>query len=618
MSRLVCLACLVSAMTITTIVASGCQTKKPPLIQPRWATLPPKKVPEFLKGTIVELCDTFNTEPQAVNNFGLVVNLKGTGDAYNVNNDVKDYIVKTMAKHGIGSARTAGLEGSMPDEWLRDPRNAIVRVDALIPAGARVGQRIDVAVSALPGSNTSSLAGGMLYRTELKERGADPRLPGVGVKTPVIADGQVFVNPVYALADPNADPTAKASLRFGTVLGGGLVQEDRMIGLRIREPSLKMSRAIEWRIQEGFHDTNVAHAYDEGIVQMYMPRSYDGDWEHFSGVATHLFFNSSAEFAANKAHQLAEEAQNPAATEYLLSISYCWEGLGHQALPYVVPLMSDPNPDVAFAAARAAAFLGDSSALTILMDMARSTDHPFQVAAVQVLGALPPSPVVSQMLRTLLDAPQTTVRIAAYQVLAREGDPAIYSRAINGKFFLDIIPSTGAPPLVWASRRGIPRLAIFGNKPAMELPATFSAMESRLTITSEPNDRAVKIFYRDPAVDRPTPILSNPDIAELVARLGGMTGEASQPGQPQQQLNFSYGDIVAILQAMSDHQQLVATANGRVMPAPFLIEQAQRVRDDVENAPVIPDRVIPERGRPQGDARATTEPSDQIGAAVKE
>ena len=244
MSRLVCLA---GAMTITAILASGCQSsKKPPLIQPRWATLPPKKVPEFLKGTIVELCDAANTEPQAVNNFGLVVNLKGTGDAYNVNNEVKDYVVKTMAKHGIGSARTPGLEGSMPDEWLRDPRNAIVRVDALIPAGARVGQQIDVAVSALPGSNTSSLAGGTLYQTDLKERGADPRMPGVGVKTPVVAEGQVFVNPVYALGDPNSDPTAKASLRFGTVLGGGLVQEDRAILLRIREPSLKMSVPYTW------------------------------------------------------------------------------------------------------------------------------------------------------------------------------------------------------------------------------------------------------------------------------------------------------------------------------------------------------------------------------------
>jgi hypothetical protein len=599
------LCALLGALIIT--LASGCNSnRKPALIQPRYGTLPPKKVPAYLKGTIIELCDLDNQTPLNANNYGLVVNLNHSGDAYNVNNEVKDYVVKTMAKHGIGSARTPGLEGSMPDEWLRDPRNAIVRVDAMIPPGARVGDRIDVAVSALPGSNTSSLSSGTLYQTELKERGADPRRPGVGVKILAVAGGQIFVNPAYALADP-ADSTARASLRFGTVLGGGRVTEDRAVLLRIREPSLKMSRAIEWRIQEGFHDPNVGKAYDEGYVQTYVPHSFNGDWEHFIGVATHLFFNSSPEFAAGKARELAEVAQKPEGADYLLSISYCWEGLGAQALPYVVPLMNNGNPDIAFAATRAAAFIGDSSALTILMDMARTTDHPFQVAAVQVLGSLPKSPVVSQMLRTLLDSPQATVRVAAYQVLAHAGDPSIYSKEINGKFVLDIIPSTSAPPLIWASRHGVPRLAIFGNKPALELPTTFSAMDSRLTITGGANDRAVKIFYRDPAVQRPVPVLSNPDIAELVARLGGVGGESSQ------QLNFTYGDITAILQAMADRQQIVAMANGTRLSTPFVLEQVQRVRDDVDNAPAIP-----EQGRPQGDT-TTKAPgeAEPIGATVK-
>jgi hypothetical protein len=401
------------------------------------------------------------------------------------------------------------------------------------------------------------------------------------------------VNPAYALSDPNVDSAAKSSLRFGVIMDGGLVQQDRMIGLRIREPSLKMSRAIEWRIQEGFHDTNVAHAFDEGIVQMYVPRSFNGDWEHFHGLATHLFFDHSPEFSTRKAEQLVQEAQKPEAAEYLLSISYCWEALGAQSLPFVVPLMNNKSPDVAFAATRAAAWLGDSSALTVLMDMARTTDHPFQLPAVQVLGSMPASPVISQMLRTLLDAPQATVRIAAYRVLARANDPSIYSKPINGKFVLDIIPSNTALPLIWASRSGVPRLAIFGNKPAMELPATFSALQDRLTITSAENERTVKIFYRDPTVNRPVPILSNPDIAELVARLGGIGSD-----QDKQKLNFTYGDIVAILQAMSERQQLVAMVNGQRFNTPFLLEQVQRVRDSIDAAPAIPEH---NGGRPQGE-----------------
>ena len=54
--------------------------------------------------------------------------------------------------------------------------------------------------------------------------------------------------------------------------------------------------------------------------------------------------------------------------------------------------------------------------------------------------------------------------------------------------------------MIYASRRGAQRLAIFGNKPALDMPASFTALNNRLTITSDQGERAVKIFYRDPAV----------------------------------------------------------------------------------------------------------------------
>ena len=66
--------------------------------------------------------------------------------------------------------------------------------------------------------------------------------------------------------------------------------------------------------------------------------------------------------------------------------------------------MTNPQPDVAFAAVRAAVFLGDTSAQKVLMQMAMTPNHQFQVAAVQTLAKLPPSPEIDQMLRALLAA----------------------------------------------------------------------------------------------------------------------------------------------------------------------------------------------------------------------
>jgi len=207
------------------------------------------------------------------------------------------------------------------------------------------------------------------------------------------------------------------------------------------------------------------------------------------------------------------------------------------------------------------------------------------------------SAIVNHMLRQLLDAPDAVVRIEAYRVLAESKDASIFSQVINDKFMLDIIPSKG-PPLIYATRRGNQRFAIFGNKPALQLPAAFSALNNRLTITSNAGERAVKIFYRDPTVDRPQAIISNPDIAELIARLGG-----EGPKDSPQKLDFSYGEIVSVVQAMTRNNQVVAMLGASRVPTPFVLQSTPRVQSEIDVAPTIPDR-----SRPQGDTSTETMP----------
>ncbi|MGH7177082.1 MAG: flagellar basal body P-ring protein FlgI, partial [Tepidisphaeraceae bacterium] len=530
-------ACVGVAVMLLALV--GCGHKKPPPKPPRYPSLPAKQVPEFLKGTIFERVDLMNDQPLLVNNFGLVVNLDGTGSSV-APTAVRQYIIRQMLKRGFGSKLMPGFENMEPEDVLKDPRVAIVQVDGLIPPGARADERFDVQVSALgfPNNTTSSVARGELYRTDLAQNGANPNMPGIAINTLAWCEGPVFVNPAYALSNPK-DPQVRSSLRFGVVLDGAINMQDRPLFLRLRQPQFSVSRSIEFRVDQGFLDITVASAFDEGVVQLYVPRSYRGDWEHFAGVATHLYFNNSTAFNVAKSQELAAEAVKPGAP--LEDISYCWEGLGTSALPNIVPLMNNPSPEVAFAAARAAAFLGDSSARTVLLDMARTQDHPFQLSAVRVLGGLPASPLVNQMLRSLLDSRQTVVRLDAYRILAENRDPSIFSRVVNDKFILDIVPCAG-PPLVYAARRGTPRIAIFGNKPSLILPATFAALDNRLTISSQNGQNVVSIFYRDPAVARPSAVRSFPDLADLVARLGG-EGAIEEP----QMLDFCYGDVVAIV-----------------------------------------------------------------------
>ncbi len=125
----------------------------------------------------------------------------------------------------------------------------------------------------------------------------------------------------------------------------------------------------------------------------------------------------------------------------------------------------------------------------------------------------------------------------------------------------------------------------------MNTPLTFSAFDSRLTIsTVEDRPRTLSIYYRDEARRAPVEAISNPDVAELVARLGGLSNEG---------FRFTYGDIVAILQGMVARQKVAAS----FVLQPLASDTAEM------GAPSRGDQ-----GRPQADAG--TGGGTQVGASL--
>jgi hypothetical protein len=293
----------------------------------------------------------------------------------------------------------------------------------------------------------------------------------------------------------------------------------------------------------------------------------------------HTFLDGTPDSALTKARDLCEEALKDDAA--LLDISYCWEALGPTALPFIAPLMTHQKPEVAFAAARAAACLGDGTAETVLMDMAKSNAHPFQLNAVQTLGALPPSPVIKQMLRQLLNGDQALVRLEAYKALAQYDDPAIISRVVGGnKFRLDIVPCQG-PTIIYASRTGVPRIAVLGTKPRVNLPVVFMAMDNQFSISSNDERQLLTVYYRGPEVPKPVWFMSSPDAAELIERLGG----SGAPGDPT--LNLTYCEVVSLLQNMMDQQRFSGVTNGKRQTAAFVLQEAPQVQQVIDEAPDI-------------------------------
>jgi hypothetical protein len=463
----------------------------------------------------------------------------------------------------------------------------------------------------------------VLYQADLKQGGANPADPGGGkVEVEAQAAGDIFVNPSYVL-DPNIDTAAsRFSLKSGVILAGSRVLKDRPLILRLRSPGARQARAIEQRIIERFQEDvdddlrsasgadgatskKVANASDEGVVWVYVPRDYTNDVDHFIGVMRHLYMQGgNPAFAAQKARELANAALQKDAP--LADISFCWEGLGKSALFAITPLMSNPNPDVQFAAARAAVFLGDRAAEQVLLDIACTPGNRFRVTAVRTLAELPAKPRVDRMCRALLDSDEAKVRIEAYQMLVKHKDSTVYTRWIkNGtreKFALDLVQSSGKP-LIWASRQGVPRLAVFGNMTQLEAPMLFTALDDRLTINFDGEGSPVTLFYRGEELPKPAQATSSPSLAQVVAELAGDTDGAGSNG-----FRFGYADIVGILQEMVDKKMISGShGQGRLL-ASFMLQDP---REDI--APPTERGVVRDGPRAVSDAPPPDEkPKDHL------
>jgi hypothetical protein len=90
-------------------------------------------------------------------------------------------------------------------------------------------------------------------------------------------------------------------------------------------------------------------------------------------------------------------------------------------------------------------------------------------------------------------------------------------------------------------------------------------------------------------------MMSQTDLAELIARMGG------EGAAEESRLDFTYGEILAILQSLADQKRIASAApkNGQVALAKFVLQEARGVEDQIFSAPAI---TGPDDGRPAADA----------------
>jgi flagellar P-ring protein precursor FlgI len=204
---------------------------------------------EFVR--VKDIADVEGIRENQLVGYGLVVGLNGTGDKLDNAVFTKESLVGMLERLGVNTRDQIAK--------LQTKNVAAVMVTAMLPAFARTGSRIDVAVSAI--GDATNLSGGTLLVTPMMAADGDV----YGVAQGAISTGAVSAKGAGASVTRNV-PTA------GKIANGAIVEREVNFALgsrpdvflALRNPDLTTARRIEAVINE---------ALGKGVAQATDPRS---------------------------------------------------------------------------------------------------------------------------------------------------------------------------------------------------------------------------------------------------------------------------------------------------------------------------------------------------------
>jgi hypothetical protein len=435
-------------------------------------------------------------------------------------------------------------KGVAPDRFMATGDAAIVTIQGLIPPGASKGTTFDLLVTALPGTQTTSLEGGQLWTADLSVEGDSPTLRHGRILAK--AHGAVYLNPLNV--DAHADKQMELN-RQGVVLAGGVVGESRQLSLVLNQPNWMRSRAIADRIntrfgREPFEKLDTAVAESDSIVVLNIPHRYARQPAQLLSLILHLYLSDKQSFEPAQAQLLGGILLDDPSYSWATDVMLCWTSLGMTALPTIRGYYTQPDIKVRLAALEAGVQLEDATAAEPLVAIAHDPDPALRKTAAELLAYLPRVLTATETLQELLKDPDRSVRLAAYDALARNRDPVVMRVPIGPindiKFELDVVPSDH--PLVYVKQADKPYLVVFGPVTGFKFDDMAKLWDNRLMLRREPGGQ-LSVFYQAPRAAAPRIFTIVPAVANL-ARLMASDWSADDPTEG---MNLSYSQVVNAL-----------------------------------------------------------------------
>lgn len=474
-------------------------------------------------------------QPLLVVGVGAVNSLPGTGGAPDPS-EFRDLLIDDMKRHDVPSC----------EAFLEQDSTALVQVEALIPPGARRGDRVDARVSCPADARATDLASGWLLDCRQHQ---NLRVRGGAIKGPSLRKGEcmsITTGPVTTVA-AYQNSTDLGDQLTGRIIGGGQVQQDRKIGLAIRKQFVhhKIASAIADSISDRFFffDGNtregIATATTESSIDLEVPPRYRNSVDRLIAVIDRIAVSprkrqSQAYLQSLGVRMDKAETSGDAALKL--------EALGESAVPILLEKLESDNQEIRFHAADSLAYLDRYEAIEVLIQTIQ--DEPSMRAPAFFALRDMNDPRVDDALVPLLGVASIETRYGAFVTLRlRRKLPSKATTTQLGSFVMHQIPnqSDQTASAVIASIHDECEFVILSNEVPVKI-STFIRDKRGLVIKPVGENRLAVQRYTVGAPDRQAECESNvKGLIESLARVG-----------------LSYGEVITILQRVKSEGAIEA------------------------------------------------------------
>jgi flagellar basal body P-ring protein FlgI len=490
--------------------------------------------------TIGSLGEIFYVESIRVEGYGLVGGLRGTGSSEcppQVRKYLEQYIMKQLPKTemDVGS-------------FINSLDTAVVRVEGVMPAAVGGKPRFDVRITALEGTQTTSLEGGWLYETELKPAGSF----GLAMKMLAKAEGAVYIDMIDGPAGDS---------RSGYVLGGGMVLNEYKINIGLRRPDYRTAALIRDRLNERF-GSETAKAVSPGQIELKVPPEYWQRPQRYIAVVRSMYLAQSPEVTKQR---ISNFVQKLTASEDKYPSEVALEAIGNACIGKLAPLLESSNEETRLRSARCTLNLGSDTGLAVLRQIASDKSSTYRIEALEAITASAERANAAATARNLLRDESFDIRLSAYEQLRKLDDIAVIQEMVGRSFYLEQIAQTQYKS-IFVSRSGEPRIVLFGVPIYCRDNIFVESADGSITLNAPSGQQYVSVMRKHPRRPNLAPIQlrSSFELGDIIRTL--CEEPVKKSGQEQVGLGVPYAEVIALLKQMCDQGVVSAEFHAGELP----------------------------------------------------